>query len=610
MGTQFLASRLAALPLARVLAVTVAASVLIYAALAISFFPTAYGTLGHDYEYFLPLLLAGKYWVMQNGFLAVPRFSPAFCAGVPFLANPQSMFYSVPQALALLTDPVTSYRLTTLLFTATGAIGTYFLMTRRFGVSTAAAMLSSVVFMFNGFLMYRMAVGHVTYHVVGLLPALCCFLLTSIPAEGPTISKIRQAAGAVVGSAAILAYFVYAGAPNMLAQLAIICIAVWLIHGLVRPAQYSFWLIGGAAGILAAAMGAAKLVPAMAWLAEFPRPHTIELVGNLPALLASLMRGLFFPASLPVENGRHEWEFGVGLVPLFLLVRGARLGGARFGLKGVAAQSAARWARISALSLLMLLPIWLNYGDAEKAAWLKTLPYVGDNVILVRWFSVYILPLTVAAGCLLDFVFPDTRARFRAAILGIIVTAAQPLLSDRSYYQQQPYEPGLVLAASQATDLTGRVPAVAAIASIPGAGRNDGLAWGRTSYPCYEPMFGYRSETFPGTPVPGPLFSSASGAHLRNPACYIYGEANGCKPGAEFTDAERQNEVPFAAYRPFGYELPAWQIWADRLSLLALAIMLMGAGIAFGAWLPIGSTLKTDAQAARAGERFQTVEPH
>src|SRR5258708_949654 len=106
-----LLGRVALLPertLHRLLVGGVAAAAAAYTALAISYFPDAQGKLGDDYEYFLPLLLAGKFWIAENGLLAPPIFSPAFCGGLPFLANPQSIFYSVPQALALLTDPVKS----------------------------------------------------------------------------------------------------------------------------------------------------------------------------------------------------------------------------------------------------------------------------------------------------------------------------------------------------------------------------------------------------------------------------------------------------------------------------------------------------------------------
>lgn len=56
-----------------------------YAVFAGTFFPGPPGRLGHDYEYFLPLLLAGEYWLAGNGPLIAPRISPAFCAGLPAL---------------------------------------------------------------------------------------------------------------------------------------------------------------------------------------------------------------------------------------------------------------------------------------------------------------------------------------------------------------------------------------------------------------------------------------------------------------------------------------------------------------------------------------------
>jgi len=80
------------------------------------FFPTKYGTLGHDYAYVLPRLLAGLFWFKSNGLDEVPWFTPAFCGGVPFLSDPQSFYYSVPQFLSFVFGPVTSIYVTFLLF--------------------------------------------------------------------------------------------------------------------------------------------------------------------------------------------------------------------------------------------------------------------------------------------------------------------------------------------------------------------------------------------------------------------------------------------------------------------------------------------------------------
>src|SRR6266536_3780640 len=55
--------------------------------------PTADGMLGHDYSYFLPYLLSGVQWIYQNGWFAIPYFTPDYCGGIPWLANPQSVFY-------------------------------------------------------------------------------------------------------------------------------------------------------------------------------------------------------------------------------------------------------------------------------------------------------------------------------------------------------------------------------------------------------------------------------------------------------------------------------------------------------------------------------------
>jgi hypothetical protein len=63
--------------------------------------PSADGMLGHDYGYFFPYLLSGVQWAYRNGWLAIPYFTPDYCGGIPWLANPQSMFYSAPQLLTV-----------------------------------------------------------------------------------------------------------------------------------------------------------------------------------------------------------------------------------------------------------------------------------------------------------------------------------------------------------------------------------------------------------------------------------------------------------------------------------------------------------------------------
>lgn len=555
----------------------------IYVMVALRFFPDDHGKLGDDYEYFLPLLLAGNYWVADNGFFAVPRFSPAFCGGVPLLANPQSIFYSVPQVLSLVMNPIASILATTLVFTGMGACGTYVLMRKRFEVSVQAASLSSVLFLFNGLLLHRMASGHATYHVVGLLPLLCHLLLTPIGAR-PLPLTLFRAAGSVAGASAIFTYAAYAGALNIVVPVAISCVVVWLVHALLCRPVAAFPLLGAASATISAAAAAAKIVPAAVYVHNFPRLQELQIFDHAIDLYHAMFLGLFVPALLPDYYwvvGKQELEFGVGVVPPLLLVASYfwfRARG-RWRWSGLA-----RCLGLAALVLLLLLPIALNYGGTDYAAWLKSLPYIGDNVILTRWLLIYVLPLIIGAGLALDYIFPTPIQRSTGALAGMILTVLPSFVFERPFYDLRPYDPAPILAADQALRSTGRPPAIAAIGGAVSFGtRNNGLTSGISGFPCYEPLFGYHLESFPPNLVTGSLGSEgAEAAHLRNPACYLYGPENGCTPGDAFTEARREDEGAFASYHVFAFVRPKWQHWADGVSAVGLGMILLGIALGSG----------------------------
>jgi hypothetical protein len=548
------------------------ASTGIYAGFAASFFPYPPGRLGHDYEYFLPLVLAGEYWVAANGVFVLPHFSPAFCGGLPFLANPQSIFYSVPQAFSLFVDPETSFLLTTILFAALGGIGTFALMHVRFQVSLPAACVSAVLFMFNSFLLTRMVVGHVTYHAVGLTPLLCHLLLTPI-AKGR--DRLPRTIGAMCLGGAIIAYFVYAGAANIVVPLAVCVLAVWLMYGLARKTASSFWFLGMGSAVLGSGLAAAKLVPAMAFISHFPRPEPLTLLPDLGSALLLLIPGLVLPSMLP-DFARRELDYGVGPVPFLLIAIAASVVIGRGA--ALHCPRPAACAKISALFLLLAIPLGLNIGGHDFAVWLKTVPYIGQNVLLVRWFFVYLLPLVIGAGLALDYAFSENRLRAGAALVAIAAVSVVPLVAGSNYNPQQSYDPEPVIAADHALRLSGRVPAIVAIGAGAQRQANDGLAAGTSSLPCYEPMFGYQLQSFPPGLIAGRLAHSER--HLRNPACYVYGQENDCAPGDGFGPDAADQEASFAAYRPFAYREPWWGRVARMISMASLAAIVAGFGLA------------------------------
>jgi len=59
---------------------------------------------------------------------------------------------------------------------------------------------------------------------------------------------------------------------------------------------------------------------------------------------------------------------------------------------------------------------------------------------------------------------------------------------------------------------------------------------------------------------------------MKNPACYIYPDANHCQPGDNFVKNQTTDLIKFTAYMPYDYALPLPQMLANLLSLISIII--------------------------------------
>src|SRR4051812_38431934 len=92
-----------------------------------AFFPLPNGYLGHDYSLGIAGFTDAYLWYRNNGFLTPPWFTPSFCGGQAFFADPQSGFYAVPTFLSFVVDPLTATYAAILIFAALGFWGMYVL---------------------------------------------------------------------------------------------------------------------------------------------------------------------------------------------------------------------------------------------------------------------------------------------------------------------------------------------------------------------------------------------------------------------------------------------------------------------------------------------------
>jgi hypothetical protein len=552
-----------------------------------------------DYGLHLPNLLAGYFHFLANGLLSVPWFSPAECGGVPFIADLNVAYYSLPQALTVFIDPANAVRATFVVFSALGLVGFYLLLRSRFGASPWAAATAAVLFLFNAFFVTRMAIGHLTFHPFMLAPWLAWAAL--LPARPGTCWTWRRVVLATVLVGAIFAYQFQAGMQHIIIPVALAAGVIVLVHGHRRGHAWQPWTILALGGVLSVGLSAQRFAAALAFTDMFPRT-LYPLPGILGVFDTIKIAGLalfWHPPTDVVAKALvnyivildwSEWAYGVGPAALALLVAG----GAVFLFRSFVARS---WRRpigglvyAAAIVLVMAVPIALNVYAPGWNAFLKALPVLGQSVTLARWFVLFI-PLAVLGAALAVDRLAPSRLLAGGLFLAVAVATvwwnwAEPIAVERTY-------DGASIARAWQAAGAGGVPPIAEIAGVlhtdavqSFTDRDNAMVDGLSEIQCYQPMFGYRLEAFPaGTLTVGPILTPTAGDHmnLKDPSCYLFPLENRCIPGDQFRADQRAAMLQFAAYRAFPFARSAMQTAADWINLLTLLVSAL-AVVATLAW--------------------------
>ena len=556
------------------------------------FFPTRNGTLGNDYSRIMPDLLDGYFWFRSNGLFEPFWFTPAFCGGQPVLSDQASTFYSVTQFLTFFADPLASVYATVLLFASVGFWGFYLLLRYCFGTSRQAAVLGGALFMFNGFFIHRMMIGHLTFHGVMLIPCIAYFLLR--PAGESVLAILLN--GAVAGC--LLAYGIYSGLVGLLLPCAVAVLAIACLHRLSGRASVGFVQRSLIAALVAVGLSAAKLAATLSFLHNFPRSdYSLPGVTSAWDAMYLLFSALFFaPADIAVQArpllvgmqwalDRHEWEYGVTVVPLLIMLTGTaivlgRMRGARLRL------NSARWVWLTLLGFILALPLALNIYTPDWNILLKQVPLIKSSSNLLRWFLIYIPVMILTAALFLDKISPLASRRNGILMAALAALVLINVVKDRTFYHSRIYRPDTIVNAWQAAHAGAIPPRIQYIDAyfddnnqmrMPN-NRNDMIAAGGSQLACYNPIFGYRLERFPvKTLHQGPVLEETNGLlNIKNPACYLYPVQNNCTPGDHFTVSQRKAAQAFANYKPYPFSFStAQQIanWVTQATLALLAVL-------------------------------------
>lgn len=548
------------------------------------------GNLGSDYTYFLPRLLYGYFWFMENGAFSVPWFSPAWCGGMPFFADPQVMYYSVPQWLTFISSPEVAVLVTFLLFASIGGLTMYLLLRNGFELDPWLALTGAALFAFNEFFLVRMTVGQLTNHAFMLIPMVAWQLILSAHAAGwRRWALLSQAA-------LVFAYVVYAGAANLIVPFVLAVAGLMLIYACCY--RTSLRVLASrllVAGVIGACISSAKLVAGYAFISGFPRDGlSLGVFPDITHSLVSVFTMLFLNPWLSLQEVKteilvqaHELRFGVTVVPLLLLLPGV------FALPRVLwAVTLHRLLCTLLLLAIMAVPIVLSTGSEVIQETLKPLPYFRELGLASRWLCL-LIPIVIVVPLLLvgqlQRALPGNagagRLSMAIACLSMPVIVISYFMTERT--QDYPYNPDAVIAGYERIKNGGAVPTIEYVEDRPGAklltGLDDAFIRGRSSRICYQPIFGYKLERFPLQHLhAGPVYDEVKGyLNIKNPACYLYPAENQCSRGDHFRIAQSDYAAHFLTNQPFPWHRPFYQQAADLLSVLTLLcsmlVVLLGA---------------------------------
>lgn len=558
-----------------------------------AFLPGPEGLVGHDFSGGLSALLDSYYWSINNGIFSQPWFTPSFCGGLPLFASPINSF-ATPEFLVLLVDPLIAFRITTIIFSAVGLLGTWLLLRGPFGLSLQAAGVGAVIFQFNGFFAHRMIIGHAGFHGFMLAPLLAWLLLRGLNENRQR--PLRAGLYNSICGGLLFTYLLWSGAAHLLLPFALMMALIGLTHHLATAGwRWEFWLRLSAAITIFFALSLAKLVAIFAFMSNFSRSqYKLPGADGIFSALELIFRSLFIapPHKLVGELmtnmqwtlDRHEFEYGITWVALLLMLLG--LGNWLWQNRQKSPNiTKEKILLLAALTVCLAIPIAVNIYTPEWSAVLKKIPIIKNSSNLVRWFCIYIPVATIWAALALDSVTMNRNRSILLAASAIVAILLINIFTEREFYAAQSYNPAPIVNAYKQERPPGWSPAISAIAVdldsktrkiVLTANRNDGLVNGFSPLFCYQPLFGYRLEAFPWRPLhPGPVTEIRDGRfNMKNPACYVAPEENGCKPGEHFFQQQDKELNNFANYKPFSFKYPSYYQGARLFSLTVLFAVL------------------------------------
>ena len=555
----------------------------------LQFFPNSKGLVGHDYQQFIPNFIFGKIW-FKNNFLSVPWFSPSFCCGIPFFADPQTMYYSIPQIIYIIFDPI--FALKTFFFTLSGFayVGMYLLINKNFKLNSYTALLCASLFLFNGFFVYRAIAGHAAYLSYIFVPLYCFFLIKSLENK---LNKIY-----LVLSAIVFANFFHSGSGPIILIIFTSILTILLLYAHLENSIKIFlnFILSLLLGTL---ISLAKITSSLFFLNNFPRQYTATEFDSLFSFIKVFFMSFFFKPNQKDFNesitsmfpfGLHEMEYSVSIIPIILICFIFLIDKKYFKFNYYNIRF------IFLIVVVFFIPILLNVNFLNQFQIISKIPVLSSTWVQFRWMAIYILPIIIISGLLVEnFKIKHQYKKYLAIVL-VALLLIQNLIKDNSWhFEDQKYNIKNAMSFSSKID-KGLDPEIIGPAILMDKSgnpkkidnKNDMFFFSYSPLLCYQAIFGYGLEKLNTKQIrfnskqilqdesfiyySNKLSEKDNHFMFFNPSCFLFPKENQCLPGDTFKLSEKKQLINFTNYKKFDFKKNKIQVFSNYISIFSLII--------------------------------------
>jgi len=560
----------------------------------IAYLNLKYPFVGHDYILGIPSILDSALHFRLNG-LSIQWFTSSFGGGIPAFPNPNNEQFSLTVLLAIFFPPWQAVILSVILYISVGFVACEYFFRHTLKLNWTSSMLGAVFFSANGFMMERVAAGHMGYFT---LPLLALFLIALFDSSLPVI------VGASILGLLIALLLHYAGYFILVIFGFSILIIIPMFY-ILDPAMIDWKKLaarislGGVIGLL---ISLSKLSAVYSFMRFFPRmisdhydtPFLLAVFGLILQLLGTMslaplfllvginpdMLSNYILAATRADYGFWEVDMSVTPIVFIILLIGLDI----FFHHPKKYLSRLLGGKKIFAFLLLLLALWLTveFTLAQGVFYpiLRYLPILSSLHVNVRFAAAFIFPFALVAALIYDkWIRTQLVSKQLVIFLVVNILAVLPLGVYFIYRQDLIFRLYDIRDGQKVFERMQSGSSFEMLTVGQSKDNTDALLTGVTNLNLYEPVFGYGLEYFHPQLHEGSVWDASNGTYnLTDPTGYVYPEVNNNQPFSRFRVEDKKALELFVNHIQPKWKIPVYQIvanWVSGLSFLIAAIYLL-----------------------------------